>query len=777
VSLPVRKAWKRLSRMSWDEFCTRLGQETSKRAEYAMYRIGVFPSPSRIPARSPAAGRFFFTPDQVPGRLALLKQHLPSAVSETVDQANQILQHRFSLLGYRDLDYGREIDWHLDAVHRRRAPLKPWYKIHFLDFAEVGDHKVIWELNRHQHLVTLAKAWAFTADETYVGELVRQFRSWQIANPYPVGINWGSSLEVGFRSLSWLWVRGLLGKHPLLQSEFDYELVRGLAGNGHYIERYLSTYFSPNTHLIGEAVALFFIGTLCPQIPAARRWQDKGLAIVLAEAKRQVRPDGVYFEQSLYYHVYALDFFLHTRVLAMVNGVAVPPEFDTVLEKMLEVIRVLARNGPPEGFGDDDGGRVFDPRRNRVEHMSDPLAVGATLFESAALIEPARLTEEAVWLFGESAVATMPDNLSPPLSSAAFRDGGLYVIASGSERAVQMLVHAGPQGVARGGHGHADALSVRLSIDKRRWLIDPGSYIYVSPGDERNWFRGTAAHNTMRVDKLDEAVPGNSFSWSSLPEVAVEQWVAGPLFSFFCGGHTGYARLADPAVHQRMIFHLHGEYWLIRDVARGLGVHDLEFFWHFAPDLKLSVSANVLTANSDEQKLVLLNAGLGDCELELDQGPISPAYGEKQMAPVATVKARVQLPAENVTLLLPLGATELPGSFSLAEESASQGAKVYTYEHGEITDRIIFGNSRELWTAGPFRSDALLLWVRSQQRELTALAFCSATLVEMNGDRVFSAASRLERLEWTRATGVSASDSGSPKFFDEEALRSRTPVP
>jgi len=385
VSLPVRKAWNRLSRMSWDEFCTRLGQEIGKRAEYAIYRTGVSPSSREIPAHSPAAGKFFFAPDQIPGRVALLEQHLPSVVSETAVEADQILRHRFSILGYGNLDYGSEIDWHLDAVHGRRAPLKPWYKIRFLNFEEVGDHKVIWELNRHQHLVTLAKAWAFTGDERYVREIVGQFHAWQVANPYPIGINWGSSLEVAFRSLSWLWVRGLLGKHPLLQSELDYELARGLARNGHYIERYLSTYFSPNTHLIGEAVALFFIGTLCPQIPGARRWQQEGLAIVLAEARRQVRPDGVYFEQSLYYHVYALDFFLHTRVLAVCNGMAVPPEFDMVLEKMLEVVRVLARNGPPEGFGDDDGGRLFNPRRNRVEHMSDPLAVGATLFESATL--------------------------------------------------------------------------------------------------------------------------------------------------------------------------------------------------------------------------------------------------------------------------------------------------------------------------------------------------------------------------------------------------------
>ena len=152
-------------------------------------------------ARPGAGGKFFFSPGQVPERVALLKKHLPEEVERTIAEADEILQHRFRLLGYRDLDYGAEIDWHLDAVHGKRAPLKPWYKIPFLDFEQVGDHKIIWELNRHQHLVTLAKAWAFTGDEKYAREVAKQFYSWRAANPYPMGINWGSSLEVAFRSL------------------------------------------------------------------------------------------------------------------------------------------------------------------------------------------------------------------------------------------------------------------------------------------------------------------------------------------------------------------------------------------------------------------------------------------------------------------------------------------------------------------------------------------------------------------------------------------------
>ena len=65
---------------------------------------------------------------------------------------------------FKDID-SKDIDWHLDPVHGKRAPLDPWFKIPFLDFAVVGDHKVTWELNRHQHLVTLAKARLLSGDK------------------------------------------------------------------------------------------------------------------------------------------------------------------------------------------------------------------------------------------------------------------------------------------------------------------------------------------------------------------------------------------------------------------------------------------------------------------------------------------------------------------------------------------------------------------------------------------------------------------------------------
>jgi hypothetical protein len=757
--------------MTWDEFRTRVGQEISKRTEYVGYRAGLLPTEHINREATPSRGNFFFTSVEVQERVSLLKEFLPHSVEQTISEADEVLQHRFRLLGYRDLDYSSAIDWHLDAVHGKRAPLKPWYKIRFLDFDQVGDHKVTWELNRHQHLVTLAKAFTFTQDSEYAREIEQQFYSWQAANPYPWGINWGSSLEVAFRSLSWIWVRNLLSADSLLSAEFDQDLLKGLARNGRYIERYLSTYFSPNTHLIGEALALFFIGTLCPEIPSAQRWKQLGFDILLSEIQHQVRPDGVYFEQSLYYHVYALDLFLHARTLAACNRLRLPDSFDSSLRKMLHVVDVLCREGPAQCFGDDDGGRLFNPRRNQAEHMSDPLVLGACLFEDVTL-NSAALTEESIWIFGAQAVNIFrgdPPDEKP--KSCAFEDGGLYVIASDGPVRSQMLIDAGPHGTGHGGHGHADALSLRLSIDGRPWLIDPGTYAYISPDHARNEFRGTAAHTTLCVDTLDQAVPQTAFSWSSLPDVTTERWLTGDGFTLFSGRHNGYHRLADPVVHRRVIFHLQGEYWLVRDIADGQEKHDLEIHWQFGPETRLVAQDGIVSAWQNGEQLALLTANSWNCSVA--DGFISPAYGEKQAAPVAVFESRIQLPAEHATLILPLKA--YAGTGSLRPIESSSPISSYVYEQPDHCDQLVFSNG-EKWSLGSISSDAELLFIRKCGHEISSLIFCATSFAEINGQAVFSPPARVQRLEWSAGTGASSSDPKSLNFFHGELIRTGTPV-
>ncbi len=695
---------------------------------------------------------------------------MPQQVSLIIAKAEKICQHRFDLLGYTDLDYGAKIDWHLDAVNRKRAPMKPFHQVAYLDFQEVGDAKVTWELNRHQQLVTLAKAYRLTGDPKFTAELWQQWKDWHAQNPYPIGINWASSLEVAFRSLSWLWVYFLLADAEVFPIWFREEWIKALALSGRHIGRYLSTYFSPNTHLLGEGVALFFIGTLCPEIQQASTWKERGWRIIVEEAKRQIRPDGFHFEQSLYYHVYALDFFLHARMLAARNDIFIPAEFDRTVESMLNALALVVGAGTPCSFGDDDGGRLFDPQRNHTQHLLDPLAAGAVLFqrgEFKALV--GEVPEEMIWLLGIGALDDF-DNLRPErsaLRSSALTNSGLYIMAD-AETQTQLLVDAGPQGAASAGHGHADALSVCAAQDGTPLLIDPGTRVYVGDGPERDSFRGTPAHNTMSVNGCDQAIPSGPFAWTNLPNVTVDCWVAGKTFDFFAGHHDGYARLTNPVVHRRDVFFRKGKFWLVRDRAQGSGTHELAIRWHLPPDF---VQDGDWFTRGD-RGIGFLAAERHGWNVLFEKGMWSPAYGQEQPAPIVSFCATAALPQSFVTLVVPrLHSQQELGLFRRLETGKTT-VVAYHYMRDQEETYFIFAEGNESWQVENFASDAQFLCMSVRRQDsVRELMFCNGKYVEIMGRAIVSSAELVQRCELIQGeSGVQTFSSAHAGTLVQQAL-------
>jgi hypothetical protein len=743
--------WKRISArlktMSRAELADRLRQQTTARVDFWSYKAGAGVKPR---FRSLVAGpsrQFFFSPEQVPELCSKLRQLFPDTARQIVQRAERISEHRFDLLGYEALDYGAEIDWHSDRVHGKRAPLKPWFQIRYLDFPEVGDSKVTWELNRHQHLVTLAKAYRLTGDQNFAAELFRQWEHWHAKNPYPMGINWASSLEVAFRSLSWIWVYFLLADSPALPMSFRRSWLRSLAISGRHIETYLSTYFSPNTHLQGEAVALFFIGMLCPEISSAARWQKRGWEIILQQAARQVRDDGWHFEQSTYYHVYALDFFLHSAVLASLNHIPLPPEFDSAMRRMLEALATLARGGAVPRLGDDDGGRVFDPSRNRAAHLIDPLATGAVLYQRGDFKKIAGgPREETLWLLGEAGIEEFENLPETALSrdSVAFPSTGLYVMSASDPR-WQLVIDAGPQGADTAGHGHADALSLAASVSGQEVLIDPGTFQYAGEGSDRDRFRGTRAHNTLQIGGRDQADPRGPFGWQRLPRIQAEAWISGKIFDLFVGSHDGYARLPSPVFHRRFVFALKSGFCLVRDLALGQGEYDLDLLWHIAPQLRAPDSNQDFFAGDHAGFRFVTAEGHG-WSRALEEFPHSPVYGQQQKHGALHFATKAKLPTEFVTLLLPSvrsGAEEHNLSRMAAESSA---VVAYRYRTAGQEHSFFFSQG-EPWKLQDWSSDAELLYVRQEGKALADVIGCNVSFVERGARKLLTAKRPVLRCE------------------------------
>jgi len=717
----------RLRQMELGEMADRCRQAIAKRYDAVLGLLGYDFVARSISSPRSDAPKFFFSRQSLDGVIGLVKERLPGRAEQIVQEAEEICKHSFNLLGYSNLDYsagarGWNIDWHWDAVHNKRAPKKAFYKIRYLDYEQCGDSKVIWELNRHQHLVTLAKAACLIHDLRYVDEILRQWRHWQAENPYPMGINWASSLEAAFRSLSWLWTYHLLQAVPGV-SEIRGEWLRGLALHGRHIERYLSTYFSPNTHLLGEGVALFFIGVLCPELEAAERWKVLGWKIVVQESERQIQGDGFHFEQSTYYHVYALDFFLHAALLASLNTIPIPKSLEDKLEKMLSALALMSRFGPPPGFGDDDGGRLFDPRRNRSEHLADPLAAGAILFHRGDFKSvAATLREETLWLLGAEGVRQWDEleETEPDHDSVALAASGYYLLAADD---AQLIVDAGPLGTASAGHGHADALSVCLQNRGQLSLIDSGTFEYVGANrDRRNQFRGTAAHNTVRVDGLDQTEVATVFSWKKLTKANVEHWVSAPHFDLLIVSHNGYERLPRPVTHHRWILSLRNGIYLIRDFLVGSGICHIEIPWHCAADLPSEEDEGHRTS-----KTLLLPVRDSGWKAELRNDVFSPAYGGTAPMHVLTFVRDLSLPAQFATLLNTSERASAAAFLRQLEPDQHLKVSQYEFQSGQENYLFFYNDRGGTWRSGSTTSDAKFVCYKKAPPSHQELFFCDGT--------------------------------------------------
>jgi hypothetical protein len=143
-----------------------------------------------------------------------------------------------------------------------------------------------------------------------------------------------------------------------------------------------------------------------------------------------------------------------------------------------------------------------------------------------------------------------------------------------------LVFDAGRHGYLNGGHAHADALAVTLTVSGRPLLIDPGTATYTMDPESRDRFRSTSMHNTVVLDGRQQSRPRGPFHWDSAANARGFLWRSGERCDYVEGTHDGYS----PLSHARMVLALHAIGWLIVDHVLGDGQADAEAAWHLAPD-------------------------------------------------------------------------------------------------------------------------------------------------------------------------------------------------
>jgi glycosyltransferase involved in cell wall biosynthesis len=770
-----RKGWSALTKLPTDEALSRLFVVVSTKAVGSSQDFLEHFRTRQQPG-------FFAGFDNPKAVIAELQRRWPDAERQIVAEADRLVAGRFDLLGFKDLNFGEPINWLLEPVSGKAAPALHWSRLDYLSSEIAGDKKITWELNRHQHFMKLGQAYWLTQDEQYAETFVAQLNSWMDQNPPKLGISWASSLEVALRSISWLWAFHYFKNSAALDSQTFKRAVKFLYLNAGHLETYLSTYFSPNTHLTGEALGLFYLGTLLPEFKPAERWRDTGQRILLEQLQRQVKPDGVYFEQSSYYHRYTTDFYAHLLILSRANGNRLSVVVEEKLIALLDHLMYITRpDGTSPLFGDDDGGRLVSLDRRPANDFRATLSTGAVLFGRGDYkFVAGKLSEETLWLLGVAGVRTF-DQIrvqEPEQQSKVFPDGGYYVLRDGwHPRANYLLFDCGPHGAANCGHAHADALAIEVVASGRSMLVDPGTLTYTGSKEQRDLFRGSSAHNVLLVDGESSSLPAGPFSWQTIANCELRSWINKRRFDYVEGRHDGYKRLPDPASHTRSILFLKNDYWLIRDRVSSVGTHDLDLRFHFAPTTNPELSdLETETSQTSEQRQTVSQlldvsgkrAGLQVVAFAQDGGKerqwqredssVSKCYGSSQAAPAWTFSAKSLAndgsANELITLLLPNAGGD-SATFQVQEVEAI-GGRAFEITSGDYCDLLMLRNSRsQRVETVRLVSDFNLSWTRFHKGEvdgeLFELLVMDGQHFTLDGKEILRSAKRVNYLVASRS--------------------------
>ena len=564
-----------------------------------------------------------------------IRQRFPDAARHARDAADRILEGRHDVLGYVDVPVGNPPDWHRDAVHDRTVPRDHWTAVSYLD-PLFGDHKIIWETSRHQYWLALGRAYWLTGDRRYRTAFIAHLEDWLQSNPPLTGSNWASMLELAFRAMSWTWAVEFFSDADVDADETPWllDLLIALDRQLAHVAQNLSTYFSPNTHLSGEALALYAVSLAFPELRRSRARVSTGRSILLAEAKNQVRADGGHAELSPHYHRYSTDFYFLATMLARASGDGAVGPLEDAARRQAAYLRTIAdEQGRLPRIGDDDGGQLFKFGGAATSDASATLSVAAALFNDRALaVRPP--SEEVYWILGRRPEVAI--SVSQPASwpSRFFPDSGYFV--SRSADGGHLVFDAGPHGFLNGGHAHADALSVLLSVGGEPLLVDPGAATYTMDLALRDLFRSSRMHNTLTLDGREHAQPRGPFHWLSRADARFLVARTTADGDYAVGTHDAYGK----GRHMRAVLTLPGSGWLIVDRIVTDAAVEADTWWHLHPAWRAVVRDGTVALRHASGRHLALATTADDITIMDDPQIASVSFEYGRVQPSTTVRAR-----------------------------------------------------------------------------------------------------------------------------------------
>jgi len=501
---------------------------------------------------------------------------------EIIQEANKILNKEYEIFNKEyKID---KINWHKDYNSEYIWPLENFN----LD-KENTDKKISWELNRFQHLTTLALAYNQTKDEKYFIEIESQIKDWIEQNPFGKGINWSTPMECAVRAIN------LIQIYFLTEKKLD--ILTLIYNHGIFIKENIEWTPAKENHYLTDLLGLFWIGILFNK-EGWIRFSKKELE---KEIRHQVSEDGVDYESSLNYHRLVTEIFTITLILATKNNIDLSNTFKSRIENMCEFIMYYTpESGNAPSIGDTDNSRILDIWDKNINNHLELLAIASVLFNREDFKAYSTTNPKLFLILNKEKYNQIKENRIE-LKSKSFKD---YYILRNKE--IYILIHCGSIGRNNfGGHGHNDQLSFILST-KEDLIIDPGTYTYTGDLKLRNIFRSTSYHNTILLDKQEQNLIESVFNMEHKSYARIIKFESNSEKDIFIGEHKGF----NQKVRRQIILDKKENKIIITDSIEK--DNNLTLNLHLHPEIKIENTKNKLKLNNSiiietEDKPIILD--------------------------------------------------------------------------------------------------------------------------------------------------------------------------
>jgi len=454
-------------------------------------------------------------------------------------------------------------NWHFDIFSGKSFPLSFSKKLEIRSDENLSA-KNVWEINRLQFLLQIALKFNASQDDFYLKQFIEIIQSWKSNNPFLTGINWYSNIEVNLRLINWFLCWEALDADNLLKrNEYFKQFVLKdwlplIYQHCIYSYQNPSKYSSANNHLISEYAGLFIAASKW-KFKESDKWIKYSAKGLEEEIIKQHSKNGINKEEAAEYIQFITDFFL----LAYIVGEKTNNPFSKRYKEQLYLIfdyiyNFLDCKGNFPKYGDEDDGRCFiiDPDHH-FNNFRALLTAASIIFKNSKFKGKSNgFDAKNEFLFGAAGRETF---FSIPCDSIEetskfYPDEGHFIFRKKrDEKEVYLHFDAAPLGfLSIAAHGHADALSFILHVNGQPFLIDSGTYTYHTERSWRNYFIGTLAHNTIRINKQNQALIGGPTLWLKHYKTNIIKSEINDENEVVIAEHNGYKKTG--VTHRREIY-------------------------------------------------------------------------------------------------------------------------------------------------------------------------------------------------------------------------------